>query len=606
MRAPSRLALSTLLLAGAVGALGVSAAAARVVMRPPPPRFDPRVRGEVVSQPNGPPAISGGTLLSLADGHRVLVADADRDRVLLVDLDASEPVVGRARLPRGAEPGRAVEDAAGLLHVVLRGSGEILDVDPSRPEGAARRAVCPMPRGIAYERGRDLLHVACRGGELVSLPAAGGAATRSLRLDRDLRDAVSVGDRLFVTQFRSAAVLVIDRSGRVSARWLPPEVTHDEVAFSNEVAWRAVALPDGKIAMLHQRASRAEIVPSFGGYGSFARGCDGIVRAAISVVGADGATEGPEIMDVPLPVDLAIEAAEGGGLRAAIVAAANQAGRGRSVVLLEGSALREPGCVRGATPVDPGHEGPVNAVAVAFASDHRLVVQQRDPAQLVVFGADGSLAATIELGGATTFDTGHAIFHAGTAGGIACASCHPEGADDGHVWRFTGIGARRTPSLEGGAGAAPFHWQGEMRDMRQLMSEVFEQRMQGARLDEAHVDAVEGWLRHVPDPRGATRDPAVTSAPIARGRAIFEGSGRCTECHAGPRRTQAESRDVGTGGAFQVPSLVGVGHRLPLMHDGCAATVGQRFDPACGGSRHGVIPTESAELSDLIAYLESL
>ena len=28
------------------------------------------------------------------------------------------------------------------------------------------------------------------------------------------------------------------------------------------------------------------------------------------------------------------------------------------------------------------------------------------------------------------FDTGHAIFHSATGGGLACASCHPEGGDE--------------------------------------------------------------------------------------------------------------------------------------------------------------------------------
>ena len=42
------------------------------------------------------------------------------------------------------------------------------------------------------------------------------------------------------------------------------------------------------------------------------------------------------------------------------------------------------------------------------------------------------------------------------------------------------------------------------------------------------------------------------------------------------------------GGAFQVPSLVGIGTRGPFMHDGCAATLRDRFNPACGGAQHGM------------------
>jgi len=34
--------------------------------------------------------------------------------------------------------------------------------------------------------------------------------------------------------------------------------------------------------------------------------------------------------------------------------------------------------------------------------------------------------------------------------------------------------------------------------------------------------------------------------------------------------TNNQSADVGTGGTFQVPSLVDLAHRAPYMHDGCA------------------------------------
>jgi hypothetical protein len=83
----------------------------------------------------------------------------------------------------------------------------------------------------------------------------------------------------------------------------------------------------------------------------------------------------------------------------------------------------------------------------------------------------------------------------------------------------------------------------------------------------------------------------------------------CASCHLEPRPNT--SFDVGTGRstpqAFQVPSLRGVAARLPLMHDGCAATLEARFDPACGGTAHGGAGLLSAaEREDLIAYLESL
>src|SRR5262249_38690062 len=50
---------------------------------PFPPQF-----GSTVSAAVAPPAISGGTLRILADGHTAVAADPDRDRVYVVNLTA--------------------------------------------------------------------------------------------------------------------------------------------------------------------------------------------------------------------------------------------------------------------------------------------------------------------------------------------------------------------------------------------------------------------------------------------------------------------------------------------------------------------------------------
>ena len=43
------------------------------------------------------------------------------------------------------------------------------------------------------------------------------------------------------------------------------------------------------------------------------------------------------------------------------------------------------------------------------------------------------------------------------------------------------------------------------------------------------------------------------------------------------------------------------------MHDGCATTLLDRFDPACGGSAHGSTADLTVDqIGDLVAYLETL
>ena len=59
---------------------------------------------------------------------------------------------------------------------------------------------------VAWDAKADNLILACAGGELITLPASGGNPTRTLRLDRDLRDVVWDGTWLYVTRFRSAEV----------------------------------------------------------------------------------------------------------------------------------------------------------------------------------------------------------------------------------------------------------------------------------------------------------------------------------------------------------------------------------------------------------------
>ena len=36
------------------------------------------------------------------------------------------------------------------------------------------------------------------------------------------------------------------------------------------------------------------------------------------------------------------------------------------------------------------------------------------------------------------------MFHTNAGAGLACASCHPGGGEDGRAWLFAGLGTRRT------------------------------------------------------------------------------------------------------------------------------------------------------------------
>src|SRR5262249_31752718 len=142
-----------------------------------------------------------------------------------------------------------------------------------------------------------------------------------------------------------------------------------------------------------------------------------------------------------------------------------------------------------------GLSTPGQPVSVAYLPDGRLLVQSREPSQLNVYSPELEHEQTIELSNETRFDTGHDLFHRITDAKIACASCHPEGTDDGHVWLFESIGSRRTQSPEVGLeGSAPFHWNGDMTDFETLSNEVYTHRMGGQAQSDERTAAFERWL----------------------------------------------------------------------------------------------------------------
>jgi mono/diheme cytochrome c family protein/DNA-binding beta-propeller fold protein YncE len=574
------------------------------------------------SQPVAPPAISGGTLLVLPGDQIAVAADPDRDRIYVIDLVGLRVTASIPLLP-GDEPGRVTVDAGGRVHVALRHGGALVTIDPAAGGVTDRRSICAAPRGLAHDPTTDLIHVACAGGELVSLPAAGGGAVRTLHLNRDLRDVVVDGDRLRVSCFRSTDILTVDGDGTVSGRTAPGN--YRDVAarggqlFSPAVAWRMVAVPGGGVAMVHQRGTDDEVqqgtTPGSYGNPNGGRGnpCHTVVHSAVTRVMPDGTIRsGPAIGGLPLPVDLAVSP---DGASVAIVSAANahtRSGGGTGTAaavhmdnmenISRGRSCTTPrpcGAGRTCDPRVPSVSG--EAVAVAFLSSGSVIVQSREPAVLHL--PNGSVPLSME----SRADTGHMLFHANAGAGLACASCHAEGIDDGRVWNFACAGKRRTQSLQTGIrGTEPFHWDGDQKDFPQLVRDVFTNRMSGPPLEPDQTEAVLSWIDN--QPRQAKAPPAEAAA-VDRGRVLFTSTkAACATCHAGPQLTNNKTADVGTGGAFQVPSLVGLANHPPYMHTGCATTLLDRFSAACGGGdQHGVTSTLSAgEIADLISYLGTL
>jgi len=609
-----------------------------------PPPIDAGTYTEaVVESEDSPPPLAGGTLAIIGGGARAAASDPDRDQVVTVNLDAMS-IVSTAELARGDEPGRLVEDAGGRVHVALRGGRAVSVIDPNNGTVLGRLPICHQPRGLAYDAARDAIHVACAGGELVSYAASTGAPLRKLRLERDLRDVVVDGERLLVSRFRAAELLVVESNGTVSGKLRPPAPPPaipapgvPPIPALSAVAWRTVASPDGGALMVYQLLKAGNVQTTPGGYGGGS--CGGIISTSVAHLRVDGSGIVVDDVGAVLPVDLSTT-----NSRAFAVASAawtpkpvnfrlqpfvyvptpplptNPASRvsfcgappitlppppppDGGVVTPEGGSRAADGGVappRDAGPpsIIPGAPGRV--VALGFRSNSELILQTREP-NAIVFGQ-----RVLELPGRSRKHTGYELFHLSTVGGIACASCHPEGHEDGQVWTFAGFGPRRTQSINGGiSGTEPFHWNGDMNDFAKLAHDVFNSRMSGPSLSEQHVGSLFRWIDKIPRREAPPADDLVA---VERGQALFnDGEVGCASCHSGEKFTNNASVSVGTEGIFQVPSLIGLAWRAPYMHQGCAATLADRFGSCGGGDAHGKTSQLTAEQrADLIAYLETL
>jgi len=414
----------------------------------------------------------------------------------------------------------------------------------------------------------------------------------------------------------------VAKDGSVSrrARPIPAECGESTAAF------RALDLQDGRIVLAHQASSdRLLVGPALGYYHS---GCGGaLVRRQFSLVDPDKPTTVPTDVVTPVlsdpagstspssmsfdtrsvpaagPLDLAFTPK---GSRVAAIALDDSL-----VPTLDGPApnLWVAAWDGGAFPdlsalAQAGKATSValsgQPVAVAFDGNGQYIVQSREPATLEL--EDGT---SIRLSSESHADSGHLMFYMNSSIGLSCSSCHPEGGEDGHVWHFA-QGLRRTMPLEGGVmERAPFHWDGSLPDLGALVNEVMITRMGlPVRPTDQQVAGLGSFLDQLPAlPSASGLDPAA----VARGELAFRRQDvGCATCHGGPQFTDSRVVDVGTGGTFVTPSLLGVGLRSSLFHDGCAKDVAQRFG-ACGGTAHGSpeLLTE-AERSDLVTFLRSL
>jgi cytochrome c peroxidase len=369
--------------------------------------------------------------------------------------------------------------------------------------------------------------------------------------------------------------------------------------------------PDGNAA---KSCPECDIPVSAGLVGSPAVSADGVPSALASVTGP---SSGPQ------------------------AAVLDPSGRWMFVANLHSNNVQVVTVAPGAAQVDAVRvgRGPTG-IAIAADGKKAYVYNSFDHTVSVLEGQDGAIVATREFAvGRSPLtpeqDLGRKLFFAADdarmtnaqAGGIACASCHPGGREDGRTWQFT-EGPRNTPSLAGRnlKDTAPYHWDGLLTDMHSFRV-VVETRMGGsgtqfgsgseAALSVQDFNAMLAYLDSQPRPDNPRRGSETGEAAL-RGKAIFEGKAACASCHSGNDYTDDGFYDVGTIGrtatgekehfdrGVNTPPLHNLFDSAPYLHDGSVKTLRERVTKN-PGDRHGTTSQLTpAEVDDLVAYLETL
>jgi YVTN family beta-propeller protein len=279
-----------------------------------------------------------------------------------------------------------------------------------------------------------------------------------------------------------------------------------------------------------------------------------------------------------------------------------------------------------------------NPRGILFSQDgkHVYVANRLDDNIAVIDTVTDKVVSTIDLGGPKTVDAlrrGERLFYtAGFAfqGQFGCANCHLDATIDGLQWDLEPDGFGKdivdNRSLEDLAGTEPFKWNGGNADMPTECgprTEKFFFRSQS--FNHEQLTDLVTFVFSLPNRPNRYRlaNGELTSAQ-ERGKAIFERAkykngnpipeaNQCATCHSGPKFTNKQQVDVGTGKltdrspVLDVPQLPNVAYSGPYLHDGSARSMEEIWTVFNPKDTHGVSnDLTKDELNDLIEYLKTL
>ena len=254
----------------------------------------------------------------------------------------------------------------------------------------------------------------------------------------------------------------------------------------------------------------------------------------------------------------------------------------------------------------------------------------------VIDTATNKVTGSIDLGGpktVTPLRRGEQIFYTAKysfQGQFSCANCHIDTTFDGLQWDLEpdgfGVDIVDNRSMEDLMGTEPFKWNGGNPDMPTECgprTEKYFYRSQSYNQEEL-TDLVT-FVYSLPYRPNRYRLPKDELTPAQeRGKAIFERTrykdgrpiaeqNQCNSCHSGPKYTNRQQLDVGTGKPtdrsplIDVPQLPNVVNSAPYLHDGSAGSLEEIWTVFNPKDTHGVTnDLTKDELNDLIEYLRTL
>jgi mono/diheme cytochrome c family protein len=573
---------------------------------------------------------AGSSVLIARVDDRTVAYVADSDDTVIRAIDA-ETLREIAVLDVAGSPAQLVMGRGGGIFATIRDRNILLRIEGAGTEGAPMRVAARVrtpvePIGIALTPDEATVLVASGWGHALS-----GFETTTLKerfreeLGREPRAVVASddGERAFVSHAIGSDLDVVDlrdpeHRTRVSMK--AKESLSEGRFFAGEFDMRAS----------QGFALARSVAPAGRVFAPHARVRPMLVRSEEAATHYGSPEFGPTeefdvgVLDEDKGTALAQSLNTQGGTACVLPRAAASTGEGQllvacvgtsEIVALDAAAVNPHQAVTGRWKVPSGPMG----IAVDPEGRRALVWSQFAHALTwIALAGNGSLVMSSttlprRAQPESAFEKGRELFHSSdvrvSEDGRACASCHPDGRDDGLVWS-TPDGPRNPPMLAGRLDhAAPYGWLGNSADVPGHLKKTLA-RLGGTGLANDDRDALVQYVRTMPAPPvDAPKDAGL----LDEGERIFESDrAACSSCH-GTRGASPDglTHNIGSWaqgdirGIFDTPSLRFVAGTAPYFHDGRYDTLHSLLTHIDGFMGHTAQLTPH-ELDALEAYLRSL